>query len=169
MLVLDIANFIIFQIYHGDFYLAFMYNDLQRFRFVVFNATFNNISVILWRAVLMVEVYVTGENHRLVTSPWQTLSHNVVSSTPRHVPDKLDHIMLYLGHLVMNEFKLTTSMVMGTDCTDTEVVVNSNTIRSWPWQPLNYLQTIQLTFLLYISYLIIFRPYIWLSYFTYHT
>ena len=27
---------------------------------------------------------VPGENHRLVASHWQTLSHNVVSSTPRH-------------------------------------------------------------------------------------
>jgi hypothetical protein len=27
---------------------------------------------------------IPGENHRPVTSHWQTLSHNVVSSTPRH-------------------------------------------------------------------------------------
>jgi hypothetical protein len=26
----------------------------------------------------------TGENHRLVASHWQNLSHNVVSSTPHH-------------------------------------------------------------------------------------
>jgi hypothetical protein len=38
----------------------------------VFNAAFNNISVILWRSILLVEE--TGENHRLVTSHWQTLS-----------------------------------------------------------------------------------------------
>jgi hypothetical protein len=29
----------------------------------------------------------TGENHRSVTSHWQTLSHNVVSSTPHHKQD----------------------------------------------------------------------------------
>ena len=52
---------------------------------VVFNATFNNISVILWRSVLLVEeTGGPGENHRSVASHWQTLSHNVVSSTPRH-------------------------------------------------------------------------------------
>jgi hypothetical protein len=35
------------------------------FRFVVFNATFNNISAISWRSVLLVEeTGVSGENHR---------------------------------------------------------------------------------------------------------
>jgi len=46
---------------------------------MVFNATFNNISVISWRSVLLMEE--TGgpeENHRPVASHWQTLSHNVV-------------------------------------------------------------------------------------------
>jgi hypothetical protein len=43
------------------------------FWFMVFNATFNNISVISWRSVLLVEeTRVPGENHR------QTLPHNVV-------------------------------------------------------------------------------------------
>jgi len=37
--------------------------------FMVFNATFNNISVILWRSVLLVEeTGVHGENQRPVTS-----------------------------------------------------------------------------------------------------
>jgi hypothetical protein len=49
---------------------------------MVFKATFNNISVISWRSVLLVEE--TRENHRPVASHWQTLSHNVVSSTPHH-------------------------------------------------------------------------------------
>jgi len=45
----------------------------------VFNVTFNNISVISWRSVLFVEeTGVPGENHRLMASHWQTLSHNVV-------------------------------------------------------------------------------------------
>ena len=55
--------------------------------FVVFNATFNNISVISWWSVLLVEeTGVLGEDHRPVASHWQTLLHNVVSSTPRHAP-----------------------------------------------------------------------------------
>jgi hypothetical protein len=49
----------------------------------VFNATFNNISVISWLSVVLVEeTGVPGENHRPVASHLQTLSHPVVSSTP---------------------------------------------------------------------------------------
>jgi hypothetical protein len=47
--------------------------------FMVFNATFNNISVISWQSVLLV---VPGEIHQPAASHWQTLSHNVVSSIP---------------------------------------------------------------------------------------
>jgi hypothetical protein len=39
---------------------------LKRVRVLVFNATFNNISVISWRSVLLVEE--TGENHRPAAS-----------------------------------------------------------------------------------------------------
>jgi hypothetical protein len=38
------------------------------FRFMVFNATFKNISAMLWRLVLLVEeTGVVGENHRPAT------------------------------------------------------------------------------------------------------
>jgi hypothetical protein len=51
---------------------------------MVFNATFNNISVISWQLVLLVEeTRVPGEKHRPVASHWQALSHNAVSSAPR--------------------------------------------------------------------------------------
>ena len=51
---------------------------------MVFNATFNNISVVSWWSVLLMEeTRVPEENHRPVTSHWQTLSH-VVSSTSYH-------------------------------------------------------------------------------------
>ena len=53
-------------------------------RVMVFNTTFNNISVILWWSVLLVEeTGGPGENHRPAASRWPTLSHNVVSSTSR--------------------------------------------------------------------------------------
>ena len=52
---------------------------------MVFNTTFNTISVISWQSALFVEeTGVSGENDRPVAIHWQTLSHNVVSSTPRH-------------------------------------------------------------------------------------
>jgi hypothetical protein len=50
------------------------------FGLMVFIATFNNISVISWRSVLLMEeTGVSGENHQPATSHWQTVSHNVVS------------------------------------------------------------------------------------------
>ena len=52
---------------------------------MVFNATFNIISVISWRsALLVVEIGIAGENDRRAASHWQTLSHKVTLSTPRH-------------------------------------------------------------------------------------
>ena len=48
---------------------------------MVFNTIFNNISVISLRLILMVEE--TGENHWPDEGHWQTLPHQVVSSTPR--------------------------------------------------------------------------------------
>ena len=50
---------------------------------MMFNTTFNNISVISWQSVLLVEENgVPGENHQPAISHCQTLSYNVVSSTP---------------------------------------------------------------------------------------
>ena len=52
------------------------------------NATFNNISVISRRSVVLgEETGVPRENPQLVTSHRRTLLHNVVSSTPRHEQD----------------------------------------------------------------------------------
>ena len=54
---------------------------------MVCNTNLNNISVISWLSVLLVEeTGGPGENHRPVASYWP-LSHNVVSITPRHERD----------------------------------------------------------------------------------
>jgi len=38
---------------------------------MVFNTTFNNISVVSWRSVLLVEeIGISGENHRPAASHW---------------------------------------------------------------------------------------------------
>ena len=65
---------------------------------MVFNATFNNISFISWRSMLLVEeTGVPGENHRPAVSHLQTLSHSVVS------PE-------------WDGFEHTTLVVIGTAC-----------------------------------------------------
>jgi hypothetical protein len=51
---------------------------------MVFDATFNNISLISWLSVLLVEeTGVPGKNYQPATSHWQTWSHNVVLRSPR--------------------------------------------------------------------------------------
>jgi len=47
---------------------------------MVFNATY--FSNIVASVLLVEETGVPGENHRPAANHWQTLSHNVVSSTP---------------------------------------------------------------------------------------
>ena len=64
-----------------------------------FLASFNNISVILWRLVLLVEeTRVPSENQQPVASHWQTLSYTAVVRV----------------HLAW--FELTTLVVICTDC-----------------------------------------------------
>jgi hypothetical protein len=65
------------------FLIPFMIILLKIINFIFFNVTFNNISAISWQSVLLKETAVPWENHRPVASHWQTLSRNVVSSTPR--------------------------------------------------------------------------------------
>ena len=60
-------------------------------RVIMCNTTFNNISDISgWSVLLVEETGLPRENHRSASSDLQTLSHSVVSSTPRHEKDMKD-------------------------------------------------------------------------------
>jgi hypothetical protein len=71
-------------------------------RVMVFNATFNNISVISWLLVF----FIGGGNPSTQRKP----------SICRKSLTHFYHIMLYQVHLAWAEFELTTLVVIGTDC-----------------------------------------------------
>ena len=63
------SNVTTFNVFHYVNRVMMIISALNLIRIMVFNATFNNISVILWHAVLLVEeTRVPGENHRPVAS-----------------------------------------------------------------------------------------------------
>ena len=64
---------------------------------MVFNTSFYNISVILWRPALLVE-----ETEQTTDLP--------------QVTDKSFHIMLYQVHLACVGLELTTLVMIGTEC-----------------------------------------------------
>ena len=77
-------EYFVIKKYHEQYGLVFV--------FMVFNATFNNISVLL-----VEETRGPGENHRPAASHWQTSSHNVV-------------------HLALSGVDHTTTVVIDTNC-----------------------------------------------------
>ena len=98
--MLEIGMQCVKQININSYYISnlkYFYISRVSVRVMVFNVTFNNISVISWRSILLVEeTGVPVENHQPAASHWQTLSYNVASNT-------------------CERFKLTTLVVIGTD------------------------------------------------------
>ena len=89
----------------APFFVIYKFTDLiyicRWVRVVMFSSTINNISVISWWSVLLVEdIGVPGENHRPVTSHWRTLYH----------------IMLYRVHLDMSEVLAHNVSVDNNEC-----------------------------------------------------
>jgi hypothetical protein len=80
---------------------------------MVFNATFNNISVISCQPVLLVEeTRVHDENHQPVASHLQTLSHKVVSHTLSHERDSNSKVVIgtdYIGSYQSNYHTFMTT------------------------------------------------------------
>jgi len=70
---------------------------------MVFNATFDNISVISWQSVLLVD--------------WRKPEYTEKTADLSQVTDKFYYKMLYRVHLAWAGFELTTLVVIGTDCT----------------------------------------------------
>jgi hypothetical protein len=67
------------------------------------NVTFNNISIISWCSVLLVEeTGGLGENNQPVASHWQTLSHNVVHLALIEIRTRLTGVSMKRRYQISN-------------------------------------------------------------------
>jgi hypothetical protein len=113
-------------------------NILALIGFMVFNATFNNISVISLRSALSLEeIEVPGKKHRPAASHWQTVQHKCHTSRNREI------INLYEKETAV--IKLNLIQTMWTwwkkiQCFDTDIhcITQSSSVENSRW-PLSIL------------------------------
>jgi hypothetical protein len=107
---------------------------------MVFNATLINISVISWRSVLVVkETGVPRENYRPVTTYWQTLSHNVISSTPRlsGVSNFVESTKWYVSYAKPFQKRIESYKI--------SMIISTNYVTYRPWNVRNMNCSIRIT------------------------
>jgi hypothetical protein len=97
---------VIYFSYAFDYIWKFWPKQQGLVRVMVFNVTFNNISVMSWKSVLLVEeARVHRENHWPVTSHWQTLSYNVVFEyTLLHQSNNFKVYTVILNYIYIDQF-----------------------------------------------------------------
>ena len=97
-------------IFHDICRVENVMNVFNKYMVMVFNSTFNNISVISWRPVLLVEeTDVPGDNHRLAASHWQFYGIKFIEYTSPWVRFYLT-ILVVIGMITQVVVDTSTTM-----------------------------------------------------------
>ena len=121
---------------------------------MVLYVTFNNISVISWQYVLLVEeTGVPGENHWPAVSHWQTWSPTVASSTPH---DECDIMYVFYRNTRYKPSDTKHSLVYACDtrCTTfmtlpVRIVGKTQWLHKYIWNPTD--EYFKVTFQMFVS------------------